>query len=391
MKKLIIISIEIIFCFYGYAQNVGIGTTAPKGKLHIKGNADTTQLVIEANSTQSNTRPLIRFRNSAGQDIMHIHTDSEYNLFMGINAGRVNNAAGGGLYNTFIGSSCGYYNTLGSRNTAIGRNALFQNTEGFYNTSIGFRNLFSNTIGYNNTSIGHEAMLGNISGIDNTAIGTSALEANSNGSGNIAIGNYSLASQSFQNGGAATFTANTAVGHYALYKNQPNSNTNGRFNTAIGSSALFNNTTGYQNTAIGQNALSKITDGFQNVAIGQNSLSKAPRGYFNVAVGVNTQVDNPDLPNTGNTVIGANAHILGIESTVVGFNAYTNLSGLALLESASTTIVGGYANWTNFSDGRFKKDVNEEVKGLDFIMRLRPVTYHMNVRALYNHWGVSPY
>ena len=43
---------------------------------------------------------------------------------------------------------------------------------------------------------------------------------------------------------------------------------------------------------------------------------------------------------------------------------------------------GGYANWTNISDGRFKKNVREDVVGLDFIRRLRPVNYQMDVMAL---------
>jgi len=43
---------------------------------------------------------------------------------------------------------------------------------------------------------------------------------------------------------------------------------------------------------------------------------------------------------------------------------------------------GAYANWTNISDERFKRNVKENVAGLNFIMLLRPVTYQMNVTAL---------
>jgi hypothetical protein len=39
-------------------------------------------------------------------------------------------------------------------------------------------------------------------------------------------------------------------------------------------------------------------------------------------------------------------------------------------------------NYTNLSDGRFKKNVQEDVKGLDFIMKLRPVTYTLAVNDL---------
>ena len=90
---------------YTFAQNVGVGILAPMGKLHISGSADIPQLIIDANSTQSNTNPLIKLRKSDGTDLMWIHSDDITNVFMGVSAGRVNNAGGGGLHNTFIGSN----------------------------------------------------------------------------------------------------------------------------------------------------------------------------------------------------------------------------------------------------------------------------------------------
>ena len=54
----------------------------------------------------------------------------------------------------------------------------------------------------------------------------------------------------------------------------------------------------------------------------------------------------------------------------------------ARIGNSATSSIGGYVSWTNISDGRFKKDIKEEVKGLDFIMRLRPVTYHLDVSGL---------
>jgi hypothetical protein len=53
----------------------------------------------------------------------------------------------------------------------------------------------------------------------------------------------------------------------------------------------------------------------------------------------------------------------------------------------SVTSIGGYANWTNVSDGRYKKDVQENVPGLDFILRLRPVTYHLDVTGIARFLG----
>ncbi|MEO5571780.1 MAG: hypothetical protein ABIT08_14705 [Bacteroidia bacterium] len=81
---------------------IGIGTEVPVGKLHVKGNADISQLMIDAGTIQSNTNPLIKLRNNAGTDLMWIHSDDATNSFVGLNAGSVNNAGGGGLYNRVV-------------------------------------------------------------------------------------------------------------------------------------------------------------------------------------------------------------------------------------------------------------------------------------------------
>ena len=39
-------------------------------------------------------------------------------------------------------------------------------------------------------------------------------------------------------------------------------------------------------------------------------------------------------------------------------------------------------NWTATSDGRVKVNITENVPGLDFVNRLRPVTYYYNVDAI---------
>ena len=47
--------------------------------------------------------------------------------------------------------------------------------------------------------------------------------------------------------------------------------------------------------------------------------------------------------------------------------------------NAATSTIGGSVNWTATSDGRFKSNVEENVVGLDFINKLRPVTYQMDI------------
>jgi hypothetical protein len=56
---------------------------------------------------------------------------------------------------------------------------------------------------------------------------------------------------------------------------------------------------------------------------------------------------------------------------------------------ASVTSIGGYAAWTNVSDGRIKTNVKENVPGLSFIMQLQPVTYNLNISAINQKLNVA--
>src|SRR5687768_13750733 len=82
---------------FGFSQNVGLSTTGPVGKFHIKGTEDKSQLIIDAYNGQTNTNPLIRIRESNGTNLLWINSDTSLNVFVGINAGRVNNKLDGGI------------------------------------------------------------------------------------------------------------------------------------------------------------------------------------------------------------------------------------------------------------------------------------------------------
>jgi len=114
VKCVAFFSILFLFASSSNAQNVGIGVSDPAAKFHIKGSADSSQLFIDAHSTQSNSNPLIKLRNSNGTDLLWIHSDHTSNSFFGLSSGRINNAVGGGINNTFTGSSAGYSNTTRS-------------------------------------------------------------------------------------------------------------------------------------------------------------------------------------------------------------------------------------------------------------------------------------
>jgi len=53
-----------------------------------------------------------------------------------------------------------------------------------------------------------------------------------------------------------------------------------------------------------------------------------------------------------------------------------------VLGNSATVFYGGWADWTNISDGRFKTNIKANVSGLAFINQLRPVTYHLKATAL---------
>ena len=49
------------------------------------------------------------------------------------------------------------------------------------------------------------------------------------------------------------------------------------------------------------------------------------------------------------------------------------------------TVIGGYAAWSNLSDGRFKENIQNDVPGLAFINALEPVTYVISLEKLDQH------
>jgi trimeric autotransporter adhesin len=374
-----------------YAQNVGIGTTTPAGMLHLKGSADTSQLVIDANSVQSNTRPLIKLRNSIGTELLRIHSDKPENVFIGQFAGRVNNTtANGGNFNTFIGGSSGYSNSIGSSNTAIGGNTLYSNINGSNNTTHGYNALYSNINGSFNTALGSNVLYSNITGVENTAVGAYALYYNTLGKSNTATGLYALIFNTTGNN-------NTATGYYSIYSNASGinntangtytlfGNTTGGYNTATGMEALLNNTSGTGNTANGYQALYNNTTGTQNTAVGIYALSNLLNSSYNTAFGSGAGYGSIYSMGWNNTLIGANtrANAAGIfNSIALGESAITTASNQARIGNSATTSIGGYVGWSNISDGRVKKNIVENVPGLAFINKLKPVTYNLDLNAI---------
>jgi hypothetical protein len=332
-----------------------------------------------------------------------IHSTNR-NVFLGLNAG---NPGTTGTFNTGMGDHSLFSNTLGRYNTAIGYSTLAFNTGGDFNTAQGCQALRSNTIGYANTANGFQTLYFNTTGHDNTAIGVGALYSNSTGHDNTASGDNALASNVTGNNNTANGTLalfsnstgdqNTANGYYALYSS------NSFNNTADGFKSLFSNTTGDNNTADGANSLLSNNTGYGNTASGSGTLTSNNTGNYNTATGVSALASN----STGNhnTAIGATALVnnsTGSSNISIGYgsgthsstpNVYNTISignddilnayqNQAFIGNTSTGWIGGKVTWSTYSDARIKNTVTEDVKGLDFILRLRPVTYHISNKAI---------
>jgi len=152
-----------------------------------------------------------------------------------------------------------------------------------------------------------------------------------------------------------------------------NNTTSGNYNTAIGSSVLYYNTSGVSNTATGTCALYVNTTGSYNTSIGHLALNNTT-GSFNTAIGYYAGGNNPgDLTNT----------------TSIGYQATATASNQVRIGNSSVTGIGGYANRSNISDGRAKKNIKADVPGLDFINLLQPVTYNLDLDAMYNLLGID--
>lgn len=306
-----------------------------------------------------------------------------------------------------------------SSNTAIGLNALNVNTSGYYNTATGYLALSANKAGALNTATGYNALQNSVDVHYNTATGAESLRLNQ-GHFNTATGTYSLFSNqgsyntamgafafSNENLGTNTGEGNTATGAYSLANNNSghhntasgflamrynssgfdntaqgvnalNLNTSGNGNTAIGRDALISNDSGTYNTAVGINVLLRNISGGSNTAIGSSSLTNNTTGNLNIAIGNATL--NGNVTGSNNIAIGYSAGVAfstpNLSNTVVlGNMIAVSTSNTVRLGNAAVQIIEGAVPFSPASDRRLKENIQETDLGLDFILKLKPVSY----------------
>jgi hypothetical protein len=106
-----------------------------------------------------------------------------------------------------------------------------------------------------------------------------------------------------------------------------------------------------------------------NVAIGHASLGVNTTGNNNTVIGSSADVSTGNLTN----------------ATALGYGANVDASNKVRIGNSAVTVIEGQVPFTTPSDGRYKFNVQENVKGLDFILKLRPVTYQFDVQRFDAH------
>jgi len=286
-------------------------------------------------------------------------------------------------FNTALGNSALSLNSTGYYNTAVGQGAMYKNQSGARNTAIGRGALFTSNKGFENTAVGYFALYHawtaprGITPSYNTAIGTNSFWQNSSGRFNTVNGYYALYTQTQGDGNTATgirtmYTMwtgnyNTTEGRNSMFYSY-----SGDYNTILGADALYSVTntaerfSTYQNTSVGYRCLATTRESDGNTAFGYNAGSAYNNGYYNCFIGSETDAANANLYNT---------IALGHATTV-------SLANVMRVGNPATSSIGGPVGWSTLSDRRAKKNIKENIPGLSFILKLRPVTYNINTAAI---------
>jgi hypothetical protein len=282
------------------------------------------------------------------------------NSSTGTYSGLINSSTG-----TFTGSIGGSANlTSGTIQTLTASTLTGTLTGGTYSGSIGTARSFTAgtinnfTSSSNATISGVTVGTGNPSGSQqNVAVGISALTSNTSGDNNSAFGRFVLNSNT-------TGSYNYAFGNFSL-----NGNTSGRENSAFGASVLSGNTTGSYNTAFGNLSLNTSTTSTANVAVGYQALfATSGSGSLNTAIGY--VAGNSNTTGSNNSFIGNSAQ---------GASASAN-NAITLGNGSIATLRCQVQSITSLSDRRDKSEVKDLSAGLDFVGKLRPVSFVWNTR-----------
>ncbi len=278
-------------------------------------------------------------------------TSGEYNVLLGTSTGSSLTTSS---YNTFVGAAAGGLTETAEPNTFVG------GLSG-YNTG---KNGTTTTANYN-TFVGYKSGYTNEGGLYNTIIGSNADVANANLDYLVQVGANS----------AAHADGVTLIGYNGVGE--------GAYSIGIGSevtvSGEYGIGIGYQSTisTAGENS---VNVGYQSSMTESESIGI---GYLSDVQGATSVAIGSDVEATGTnaTILGATNTVNGSNSMAIGHNISIANDNQINIGNDAVMSISGIVNWTTTSDGRLKNNVQEDIPGLDFILKLRPVTYELRVAS----------
>jgi hypothetical protein len=327
MKKILRCSLLLGFVFgslRGLSQNIGIGTANPQQKLHVAGG---------------------------------LRLDT---LANGIDSGLVRFEKNGSLYGLrFNGDST----TLLRGNATFGSGNAW-NLKG--NTGIDTSKNFIGTLDLNALKFKvnrKDAALIDVTG--NLGVGTNSPQAKLHVNGSVRLDTLITANK---DSGLVRFNSNGVL-NGLLFNNDSTSVLRG--NNSFGS---------IRNIAWGLSGNTGIDTSKNFIGTVDNHPLKFKVNNTNAAI----------IASDGNTSLGYGAGVSAsgfTNATAIGNGAIVDASNKVRVGNTQVTSIGGQVGWTKLSDGRYKTDVREDVKGLDLIKKLRPVTYYVDEQKLAGRWG----
>lgn len=344
------------------------------------------------------------------------------NTFVGGDSGG-SNASGGS--NSFFGTSAGFRNTTGSENIFAGDSVGNNNTTGGNNSFFGTTTGQANTTGSNNTLVGHNANVNGsgdlkyaaafganavVNANDTIVLGKTAgtyngvarpadtvrIPGNLSVSGSITgtlptgSGNYIQNATAQQTadfnvsgngmlGGTLSAGTVNATGAYNIGSNRVLS-APGTNNLLAGSGTGAANLSGSGNSFFGNGASGRTTSGGSNTFFGNNAGNFNTVGSNNTAIGAESDIGGLNLDHA--TAIGTGVTVNESNTVAIGrFEDKTRINGPLSVNVTGNSNTGTLCLSSTqivvlcSSSLRYKTNIAPFAGGLDFIKRLRPITY----------------